>query len=221
MGRINGMEDMEQIPAKVAAMYEAVGEMIMEGLDVPDMRVSMITERAGIGKGTAYEYFDTKEEIIVCSLVYHMRKMSAEFEAAMEQFDSFRERLKAMLKNCESEEAKGQYFIRFVHVITNNSVFGHLVRRKMSELGVETPIVSVFSRILREGMERGEIRSDLPLDYAVCTLFARLLAYTVHKCEPQLLQMDSVRMRELIYQGIEEEFAADGLRESSRTMTLE
>ena len=40
-----------------------------------DIRVSTITERAGIGKGTAYEYFDTKDEIVACAVVSQIRWM--------------------------------------------------------------------------------------------------------------------------------------------------
>ena len=51
MGKINGMEDIRQLPPKVCRMYKAVIQMLEEGMDVSDIRVSTITERAGIGKG--------------------------------------------------------------------------------------------------------------------------------------------------------------------------
>ncbi len=64
MGKVTGLEDIHHVPPKVNQMYEAVMQLLEEGADVADIRVSTITERAGIGKGTAYEYFDTKEEIV-------------------------------------------------------------------------------------------------------------------------------------------------------------
>lgn len=206
MGRITGMEALDGIPDKVVAMYDAVGALIMKGLDVPDIKVSMITAEAGIGKGTAYEYFESKEEIIICALVYHMRRMSEKFEAALEQCGSFKEQLSLMLNQCGRDEADGHYFIRFVHVITDNTVFGQLVRNKMSDPNGEAPIVNVLGRILKTGMERGEVRGDLPLDYMVCTLFSRLLTYIIYLYEPGNLQMEAPRMRELIYQGVVGEF---------------
>lgn len=208
MARITGMEEPDRIPAKVAAMYEAVGDLIMKGLDVPDIKVSMITEQAGIGKGTAYEYFESKEEIIVCALVYHMRRMSGKLETSLERCGSFREQLRMMLDNCGRDEEDGRCFIRFVHVITDNSVFGQLVRSKMAEENGEVPIVNVLGRILKDGMERGEVRRDLPLDYMVCTLFSRLLTLIIYLYEPSRLKMEEARMRELICQGIVREFCA-------------
>ena len=49
---------------KVQKMYEAISELVQEKKDIASLKVSEITSRAGIGKGTAYEYFSSKEEII-------------------------------------------------------------------------------------------------------------------------------------------------------------
>ena len=48
---------------KVQKMYEAISELVQEKKDVATLKVQDITSRAGIGKGTAYEYFSSKEEI--------------------------------------------------------------------------------------------------------------------------------------------------------------
>ena len=45
---------------KVMAMYQAVWKLLDEGKDLHKLKVSDITECAGIGKGTAYEYFRSK-----------------------------------------------------------------------------------------------------------------------------------------------------------------
>lgn len=55
---------------KVLAMYEAVNELMEEGRDIYSMKISEITARAGIGKGTAYEYFSTKEELLGKAIFY-------------------------------------------------------------------------------------------------------------------------------------------------------
>ena len=58
------------IADKEMLMYKAVIEMIQADYDINSIKVSDITSRAGIGKGTAYEYFSSKEEIIVKALLY-------------------------------------------------------------------------------------------------------------------------------------------------------
>lgn len=60
----------EGIAEKEMLMYQAVIDMVQENYDINSIKVSDITGRAGIGKGTAYEYFSSKEEIIVKALLY-------------------------------------------------------------------------------------------------------------------------------------------------------
>ncbi len=50
-------ETENELKPKVRALYEAVLELLNENADISTMKVSDITSRAGIGKGTAYDYF--------------------------------------------------------------------------------------------------------------------------------------------------------------------
>lgn len=69
----------EETRPKVLALYRAVLELLDDGADINAMKVSDITEHAGIGKGTAYDYFKSKEEIIASALSYDMeRKIQTE-----------------------------------------------------------------------------------------------------------------------------------------------
>ena len=56
---------------KEKAIYQAVLELFEEGADLNCLTVAEITKKAGIGKGTAYEYFSDKEEMIAKALLYH------------------------------------------------------------------------------------------------------------------------------------------------------
>ena len=60
-------------PQTVLALYQAVIEFINEGCDINTLKVADITGRAGIGKGTAYEYFSSKEEIISSAILYYVK----------------------------------------------------------------------------------------------------------------------------------------------------
>ena len=47
------MMERSELAPKVTATYQAVIDLLMEGVDVGSLTVSEITGRAGIGKGTA------------------------------------------------------------------------------------------------------------------------------------------------------------------------
>lgn len=62
----------KEYPPKVMQMNKAVLALLEEGKDINSLRVSEITQKAGIGKGTAYEYFKNKEEIIASGMEYNL-----------------------------------------------------------------------------------------------------------------------------------------------------
>lgn len=64
------IERVKEPSPKVLLMYQAVSELIRDRRDINDITVSDITRKAGIGKGTAYEYFSSKEELLASALVH-------------------------------------------------------------------------------------------------------------------------------------------------------
>lgn len=203
MGKINGMEDIRQLPPKVCRMYKAVIQMLEEGMDVSDIRVSTITERAGIGKGTAYEYFDSKEEIVACAILYQMKEIFGWLETVLEEQGSFREQLSFLLTEVEKREQHKNCFLRFLHMMTDNSEFNRMLQKKMhAEAFAPYLPMNVFAGVMRRGLEKGELRSDLPLDYMVHCLFSHLLIYMMAVTSEGFFQTEPAVVRPLVYQGI-------------------
>lgn len=54
----------EERRQRETAVYQAVLRLIGSGADITSLRVQEIAAEAGIGKGTVYEYFSSKEEIL-------------------------------------------------------------------------------------------------------------------------------------------------------------
>lgn len=202
MAKMTGNETLDQIPAKVLQLYRAVVRLITEGAEPAKLRVSTITEEAEIGKGTAYEYFDSKEEIVVCAVAYQMQTMMAALEKELLRRRSFREQLEFLLDEISTKEEQNNCFFRLVHLMTDNSEFSRQIRRRLeSDAFRQYSPVQMFRKVLGEAVERGELRRNLPMEYMVYTLGARLLAYMV-AVSLGGLEMELAQMRELVYQGI-------------------
>lgn len=52
------------------ALYEAALRLIAKGVNPAAMKVQQIADEAGIGKGTVYEYFASKDEILQGMALY-------------------------------------------------------------------------------------------------------------------------------------------------------
>lgn len=80
-----------EYPPKVKAMFEAVLELFASGREPGTLKVEEITKKAGIGKGTAYEYFSSKEEIVVGALNYGAERYMNELFELLNQGKNFGE----------------------------------------------------------------------------------------------------------------------------------
>lgn len=83
----------EGIAEKEMLMYQAVIAMIQEDYDINSIKVSDITSRAGIGKGTAYEYFSSKEEIIVKALLFDTYSHLKRIEGILREENAYKNKL--------------------------------------------------------------------------------------------------------------------------------
>ncbi|MCM1065455.1 MAG: TetR/AcrR family transcriptional regulator [Eubacterium sp.] len=203
MAKMTGLEDFQEIPPKVLRMYDAVIQLIEEGEDVSGIRVSTITDRAGIGKGTAYDYFDSKEDIIACAVVFHIQRAFRLLERELKKQESFEKQLSWLLDQMDRESGRKYCFIRMVHILTDNSEFSLLVRQKMMSRPFERyHPVNVFGNILKRGVERKEIRNDLPVEFMVYTIFSGLLTYMLGISTEECFHVSPAEMKPFVYRQI-------------------
>lgn len=213
MAKITGYEDLGQIPPKVLMLYKAVNQLLEEGADPGSLRVSNITDRAGIGKGTAYEYFDSKDEIVIYAVVYQMQMAMIELEKGLQERKTFREQINFLLDEVSAQEGQKNSFLKQIHLLTDNTEFSRQVQGMMASAAHKRyQLVQLFRQLLGAAVERGELRKDLPLDYMVYSMGGRVLAYMVAVSGGDL-QIELSRMRDLMYKGIMDELCASEMNE--------
>ena len=203
MGRLTGMEAVSEMPEKVLLMYKAVHQLVGEGVPLTDLKVSAITEQAGIGKGTAYEYFETKEELLACAFIFYVSRMAEKISLELEAFGSLREQIDYIFEQMDQDSQRKYCFVRFVHAVTDDSRFSCLVRDKLTHNPETTNFPEyLFGDLVRQGMERGEISRKLPVDYLIYSVFCKVLTYMMGICAEECFHTDVQRIRELVIEGI-------------------
>lgn len=208
MGKITGLERKEDLPEKVLLLYDAVVQLIAEGEDMSGIKVSLITQRAGIGKGTAYDYFDSKEEIIACAIAYLLKKVTEEIHCHLMRLDTFSDQMNYLLDMTEEKLSEQQCFLRFVHLMTDTSAISQLLREKIGREQIERYLpISTLKVILKKAVEKGEVRDDLPMDYMVYAIFLRMVTYMGFISVGDSYGSRPQEMRPYICQGLLGEFA--------------
>ncbi len=203
MGKLTGMESVSETPEKVLLMYQAVNCLVGEGVALPEMRVSAITTRAGIGKGTAYEYFETKEELLACAFIFYVNRIAERISDSLGKLGSLREQLDYVFCQLDEDSQKKYCFVRFVHAVTDDSRFSRLVRDKLMRAPEARNFPEyLFGDIIRQGVERGEINGEIPADYLIYTVFCKVLTYMMSICTEECFHTDVRQIRELVIEGI-------------------
>lgn len=203
MSKLTGMEAVSETPPKVLLMYDAVHQLVGDGVALGDIRVSAITELAGIGKGTAYEYFETKEEILACSFISYVNRLAEEINRELGAFESLREQVECVFEHLDRDIERRYCFVRFVHAVTDDSNFSRIVRDKLKNNPQAKNLPEyLFGGLIRRGVERGEINGEIPTDYLVYTVFCKALTYMMGICTEECFDTDVQRIRELVIEGI-------------------
>lgn len=207
MGKITGLEAVQDVPEKVRLLYRAVEQLIAEGADVNNIRVLTITEKAGIGKGTAYDYFESREELIACALVFYIRKNAEEITAELLKKASFTEQIELILDEIEQKNQNQQWFFHFVHIMTDNNEISRIVRDKILLNKKNALSQNIFGEIIRKNKERGDIRKDVPDHYLFCSLFSRFMTYMISVSMEDFFPVSRSEMRSLVFQEIMYQFS--------------
>lgn len=207
MGKITGTESMEKLPEKVLQMYEAVYQLIIDGEDMSSVTVSRITQNAGIGKGTAYDYFDSREEIIVCAIVCLMQKLSKEICTDLRRLPDFAAQMEYLLNKIEVEFGKQKCFWRFVHLLLDTSGISQQLKQKIEKEQMEQYLpLNSLRMVLQEDMDKEQIRCELPVDYVVYSVCAKMAVYVAYINNRSCSREDPRLLRPYIFRGLIDEF---------------
>lgn len=178
--------EQKKYPPKVVAMNEAVASLWAEGRDLGSLTVSEITSRAGIGKGTAYEYFSSKEEIIATALEYDLKIQLEHLIAIEEHATSFRDILEKLMDWLKDNFQNNSIFTIF---------FRHdsWVKKIMSQLPAEqcqcdpkqgAEIVSIMiSQALAVGEAEGVIKKQNPY-FGIVAVISQLMSFSMYLANP-------------------------------------
>lgn len=203
MGKLTGMEAVSETPEKALLMYQAVGRLVGEGVALADLKVSDITQRAGIGKGTAYEYFESKEELLACAFIFSVSRMAERLSRELGGLASLREQIGYLFEQLDRDSQRKCRFVRFVHAVTDDSRFSRLVKEKLTcNSEIRSFPEYLFGDLLRLGVERGEINGQIPGDYLIYTVFCKMLTYMMGISAEDCFHTDTKRIRELVIEGI-------------------
>lgn len=198
----------DNLSPKVRALYDAVKEIIIEGVDVKEIKVSDITGRAGIGKGTAYEYFKNKEEIIGSALLYHMDLICSQVMTKICELKDFSAMIRFILCSMDEKIQERDCFIKFIHLLSDNGLISKFIRQKIKQEKTDVCLPgNLIEKIIQAGIEKGDIKDSLPHSYMNMVIASKLIVYAMYITdENEEKECSKAQMHKLICDSLLKEF---------------
>ena len=159
---MNGIE----YSKKEIDVFEGFSKLIELNIDISKIKVSDIAKEAKVGKGTVYEYFESKEEVIAKSIIYKLEKEFIKFMDICEEVNGFEE--KCIIGYRELARMISSQFSYFQMVVSNNEMHKFLpILNKDSECMDEFKIYmdKALERTIELGIQEGKINSNLDTEY--------------------------------------------------------
>lgn len=149
------------------AILEATRELVAE-LGVHDFRTEDVAARAGVGKGAIYRRYRSKDELVTAAIAAVVSE-----EIAVPDTGSTRMDLLVLMREAV-ELYRGSLPARLlpnlVGAMAQKPELAHAVRS-----GFLSGRRAALSEVLRRGVERGDLRSDLDLELALDVLGGPLM----------------------------------------------
>lgn len=192
---------------KIKQMFEAVTALLREGADINTLKVSDITTKASIGKGTAYEYFKSKEDLIVQAVLYEMETMLQDVDARMEKCNNFKEKYSCILDWLESNFSQHNSITLFINMYQGSCQISESLKTEMRSKVHGFECVLAHSRAtLEEGIQEGILRSDLPMSIMtscfIASFAAMLLFMGQEQQKKETSKVASQQMKQLLIDGL-------------------
>ena len=152
---------------KETALYEAVFRLLARGEKMYSVTVQQIAEEAGIGKGTVYEYFTSREEII-------SKAMASERVDKAEGFEQKLDTLLCFARDSVQAQASGMKVL-FASARTLESP--EAVCRHIGDAQVVEQLRAMIARIVESGVREGLLRQPPSEAYALMALAGAVFGY--------------------------------------------
>jgi AcrR family transcriptional regulator len=173
----------QMITDKKTLIHEAVLRLIDKKHNVNDIKVSEIAEEAKIGKGTVYEYFTSKEQLIARSIAYGARKRALSLEELIDKQQSFKNTFLAILKIIGTTMHSDMTL--FGHISINKSSFS-LHKAIKSALNAQDnemyeTHLRIIEKLVEKGIQEGVIKTIPPSHQLFIAFNSAIMCLFMHK----------------------------------------
>lgn len=153
----------EQAAKTKKKLYESAGKLF-DQYDFDDISVDAIVEAAGVAKGTFYVHFESKDALIASFLYDYVSQVDADYKAHLDTLPA----------TAKTPDILLSLIAKIVDVLTDKIGYNKMKMVYKVQLtgainmeavkGYNRELYKMFADVLGTGIQRGEFKTELPLD---------------------------------------------------------
>lgn len=163
---------------KEILIFNGVMKLMNEGVNIHTIKVADIAKSVGIGKGTVYEYFKSKDELLEKSLIYCM---NLSLNKAIEKIDNangFEEKIYTMLEitKCNVQDFNSGNGFLFSNMGTCE--FAYLMKSENKEFKYRENIINKsIEDVISVGIEEEVIKCQRDKEYEKMVIKSAIIGF--------------------------------------------
>lgn len=163
---------------KEIAVFNGVLALIDQGEDLYTIKVSEIARAAGIGKGTLYIYFDSREEIIIKAILYYLGLQLQEVLRRVERAQDFQGKCFAALDFLEECVPKSHVMLHFLLFYAYDPALSSLAENLIMIMRYEKKLLTDgLIDLLRQGSAEGLFPMPADEEYVIQLFVSVVLGF--------------------------------------------
>lgn len=151
---------------KELLIFEGFKKIIIDNSNIESIKVSDIAKAAGIGKGTIYEYFKNKDEIIARSIIYNFKIEIENTIEAIKNISSFKDQCEHLFHYSINS---GKFIFPSLRILYNHVVpteLNSIILEDFEEiLDLKSQLCDLLDYVINTGINEDIINKDLDRDY--------------------------------------------------------
>ncbi len=156
-------------------------------------KIEEIAKNAGVGKGTIYHYFESKNQLFEEMIKYSIEIYSEDI-------------IKVIKKNLDTREKILSFFKYHVKISHNyENVLQSILNQSRSDdmmrhclLKFKAGLYKLIEQIIKEGIANAELREDLDVGIAVCSIIGTINQYSMKKVYYKKMNHDDLKLEILV-----------------------
>lgn len=151
---------------KELLIFDGFKKIITDNSNIENIKVSDIAKATGIGKGTIYEYFKSKDEIIARSIIYNFKIDIINTIEAIKEVSTFKEQCNHLFHYSISS---GKFIFPSLRILYNQVIpkeLNSILQEDFEEiLELKTQLYNLLDYVINTGIDENIINKDLSRDY--------------------------------------------------------